>query len=40
MGEQVLPTMGKLSEAAKRKQKAGVMEANDPQKQGRKGPRT
>ena len=39
MGEGVLPTVRTLSEAAKRKRREGEIEPNDPQKQGRQGPR-
>ena len=39
MGERVLPTVCALSEAAKRERRGGVVELNDPSKQGRQGPR-
>jgi len=40
MGERVLPTVRMLTEAAMRKRKEGLIEPNDPEKQGRQGART
>jgi len=40
MGERVLLTVQGLSEAAKRERTEGGVEPNDPEKQGRQGPRT
>jgi len=40
MGERVFPTIRTLSEAAKHERREGVIEPNDPYKQGRQGPRT
>ena len=39
IGERVLPTLRTLREAVKREGREGRVEPNDPEKQGRQGPR-